>query len=497
MAAGTQTAEALDDSALRLDPPTVVAPDGWPVETIATSHGRRDYIVRRSLVVADLTGLALAATLAFAISPVRAGLENLPLLLITLPAWLLLFSLYGLYQRDLKRISHLGLDELPALFHALVIGSLCAFAYFKLFAVHSLVLNEVLVFGLGALVLIPILRGLARNATDRHFGPERILFVGEGELLGTMVRKISDHPEYALEPVGLVTSGARCANPTSLPVVGHLAELDLDAVAAAHDVERLIIAQADVPDDALLALVQKCGQLGVKVGILPRYVEAIGPSAQIDDIEGVTVLGLNPLVLPRSSRAFKRTMDVVGAGIGLVLLAPVIALIAAAVRIDSPGGVLFRQQRVGRSGRVFTLLKFRTMMSDAEERLAELAAESEDPHWLKLDHDPRVTRIGRLLRTFSLDELPQLWNVFRGDMSLVGPRPLVGVEDDQVLGWARTRLDLAPGITGLWQVLGRANIPFEEMVKLDYLYVTNWSLWTDVKLLIRTIPGVMRRKGAN
>ena len=190
-------------------------------------------------------------------------------------------------------------------------------------------------------------------------------------------------------------------------------------------------------------------------------------------------------------------MDIVGATVGLLLLSPLIALVAVAVKLDSRGRVLFRQRRIGRKGRGFQVLKFRTMVPDAERQVEELFERSEDPDWLKLDHDPRVTRVGRVLRLTSLDELPQLWNVLKGEMSLVGPRPLIETEDATVSGWSRTRLDLAPGITGLWQVLGRTNIPFEEMVKLDYLYVTNWSLWLDVKLLLRTVLVVVHRRGAN
>ena len=143
------------------------------------------------------------------------------------------------------------------------------------------------------------------------------------------------------------------------------------------------------------------------------------------------------------------------------------------------------------------LLKFRTMCEDAEQRVDELRKFSKDPDWLHLEDDPRLTRIGRLLRLASLDEIPQIWNVLRGEMSLVGPRPLVESEDRRIDGWARSRLQLTPGITGLWQVLGRTTIPFEEMVKLDYLYVTNWSLWTDVRLMLRTLPAVAKRRGAN
>jgi lipopolysaccharide/colanic/teichoic acid biosynthesis glycosyltransferase len=176
---------------------------------------------------------------------------------------------------------------------------------------------------------------------------------------------------------------------------------------------------------------------------------------------------------------------------------PFMGVLAIAIKLDSRGPVFFAQERIGKEGRRFKLLKLRTMVGDAEARRAELLAHSKDPGWLHLEHDPRITRVGRFLRLTSLDEMPQLWNVIKGDMSLVGPRPLIAEEDRMVDGWARGRLDLTPGITGLWQVLGRTSIPFEEMVKLDYLYVTNWSLWGDIRLILRTLPVVLKRDGAN
>jgi lipopolysaccharide/colanic/teichoic acid biosynthesis glycosyltransferase len=193
----------------------------------------------------------------------------------------------------------------------------------------------------------------------------------------------------------------------------------------------------------------------------------------------------------------KRALDVSLSALILLVAAPFLVLIAAAIKLESKGPVFFKQRRVGREGEPFELIKFRTMVVDAEDQTEELFTESADVHWLKLDHDPRITRMGRFLRLTSLDELPQLWNILRGDMSLVGPRPLIEAEDRQIAGWARSRLELTPGLTGLWQVLGRTNIPFEEMVKLDYMYVTNWSLWSDVRLILRTLPAVVTRRGAN
>jgi lipopolysaccharide/colanic/teichoic acid biosynthesis glycosyltransferase len=204
------------------------------------------------------------------------------------------------------------------------------------------------------------------------------------------------------------------------------------------------------------------------------------------------------------ARATKRALDVVGASLGLLLSIPILAVAMLAIAIESHGPVLFHQTRVGRGGRPFRLHKLRTMQAgnDEDEHGAYVAAlidgrAARHGDLFKIRDDPRCTRVGRLLRETSIDELPQLWNVLRGDMSLVGPRPLIASEDERIRGYARMRLHLAPGMTGLWQVLGRTTIPFEEMVKLDFIYISNWSLWTDIKLLLRTIPAVVVRRGAN
>ena len=201
--------------------------------------------------------------------------------------------------------------------------------------------------------------------------------------------------------------------------------------------------------------------------------------------------------LTRPSRFLKRSMDFAIAGVALLVLLPVMLAAALAVALTSRGPVFYTQVRVGRDGRRFRMYKFRTMVEGADSRVEELRADSADPAWLLLERDPRVTDVGRFLRTTSIDELPQLVNVLKGEMSLVGPRPVTPEIDGHIDGWARRRVDMAPGMTGLWQVLGRTTIPFEEMLKLDYLYVTNWSLWQDLRLLVRTPPAVIKRRGVN
>jgi lipopolysaccharide/colanic/teichoic acid biosynthesis glycosyltransferase len=233
----------------------------------------------------------------------------------------------------------------------------------------------------------------------------------------------------------------------------------------------------------------------VKVSLLPRLLEVVGWSVALDEVEGLPLLGVRGYGLTKSSRFLKRSLDVTGSLAALLLLAPLLAGIAVAVKLSSRGPVLFRQRRVGKGGRAFDLLKFRTMCEGADARKHELLALNEADGLFKIADDPRVTPLGRLLRRCSLDEAPQLVNVLRGEMSLVGPRPLVAEEDSRIQGWLRRRLDVTPGMTGVWQVLGSARIPLHEMVKLDYLYRANWSLWLDVKILMRTVPFVFARRG--
>jgi exopolysaccharide biosynthesis polyprenyl glycosylphosphotransferase len=259
----------------------------------------------------------------------------------------------------------------------------------------------------------------------------------------------------------------------------------------------VLFVEPAIDEQAVTDLIRETSELDLHFNIVPNHVDAIGPSVEIDDIEGLTVLGLNPAALGRSSRAMKRTMDIAIAAPALLLALPFMAFAAIAIRLDSRGSIFFSQVRVGRGGRRFRFHKFRTMVENADDLVEELRALSQDPSWLLLENDPRITRVGRFLRRTSIDELPQLWNVLKGDMSLVGPRPMTPQLQEQINGWGERRLDLTPGLTGPWQVLGRASIPFEEMVKLDYLYVTNWSLWEDIRLLIQTFPAVFLARGAN
>lgn len=261
------------------------------------------------------------------------------------------------------------------------------------------------------------------------------------------------------------------------------------------NVDRVFLAPSSSDSEPMLDALRRTMEAGVKVTIVPRLLEVVGSAVEFDIVGGVTLLGVRRSGLSRSSFLLKRATDIIGSLVGICLLAPVAALVALAIKLDSSGPVFFRQQRIGRDGKPFEMLKFRSMIDGAESQRAALEDQNESEGTFKLSRDPRVTRVGRWLRRRSIDELPQLINVLRGDMSLVGPRPLVVSEDQLIVGRDRGRLSLPPGMTGPWQVLGPARPILTEMVKTDYLYGATWSLWTDIKILLRTVTHTFSGRG--
>jgi exopolysaccharide biosynthesis polyprenyl glycosylphosphotransferase len=243
--------------------------------------------------------------------------------------------------------------------------------------------------------------------------------------------------------------------------------------------------------------VRTCADRGVRVNIVPRLFEILSSQTAMDDVEGIPLLDVAHVEMSRFNMVVKRVFDLLVGGAITLLALPVIGLLALAIKIDSRGPVFFRQERMGRGGRVFRIFKLRSMRVDAERLRYDLAEQNEySGPMFKIKSDPRITRVGTIIRKWSLDEVPQIFNVLRGEMSLVGPRPLWVDEAARCRGWTKKRLDITPGITGLWQVTGRNDVPFDEMVKLDYMYVTGWTLSWDIKLLLETIPAVIGRRGA-
>jgi exopolysaccharide biosynthesis polyprenyl glycosylphosphotransferase len=357
--------------------------------------------------------------------------------------------------------------------------------------------GTIAVFWATALVLLPATRAIIRHRVYPVIHAEqRTLIVGAGRVGQRLALKINKHTEYNTRLVGFVDDTPHDLDPRlgNMPVLG--GEDDLVDVIRDYGVSRVILAFSRRSAEELLEVVRDAGLRDVHLSIVPRYFEIIASSVQIVDVEGIPVIEVPAARLSRMARVSKRTFDLVLTSVGLILLLPMFIVIPICIKLDSRGPVFFKQRRMGRGREPFDIFKFRTMRVGAEEQRSDLIEHNESSGPLfKIRDDPRVTSVGKLLRTLSLDELPQLLNVLRGEMSLVGPRPFVVHEDDLISGWARRRLDLTPGITGLWQVLGRNDIEFEEMVRLDYLYVNSWSLWWDVKLLLRTAPVVFLRRG--
>jgi exopolysaccharide biosynthesis polyprenyl glycosylphosphotransferase len=323
-----------------------------------------------------------------------------------------------------------------------------------------------------------------------HRAPElkqRTLIVGSGEVAERLVERVSAHPELGLTPIGYVDDND--CQPLGLPRLGGLDVLP--ELVARGRVDRVMIAFSRAHHEELLEVLRVCRDGGVAVDVVPRLFEFLDGARTVDQIGGLPLLSIDVPSFSRLSRGAKRALDVTGALLALLVLAPLLILIAAAIKMDSRGPVLFRQSRTGRGGRYFTLLKFRSM------RVGSTVEVSHDGAIVKSPDDDRITWTGRWIRRFSLDEAPQLFNVLRGDMSLVGPRPLVMEEAESLTQqWHTRRADLRPGLTGPWQIAGRSHIPFTEMIKFDYQYVAGWSLARDIEILLATLPAVISGRGA-
>lgn len=443
----------------------------------------RDAFYRRGLALSDGLSAALAVILSISIlgqDDVRAGT------VLALPLIVLIGKVAGLYDRDEQLMRKTTLDEAPVLFQVSTFFTLLIWLSNGVSVAGELGRDQVI--GLWSLLFFLMLlgRGATRRLIRRAVPTERCLLLGDTISAKRVRRVLETSPALKGELVAELplTVGRRKGElpPDSAP---HRETLT-DAVKRCN-VHRVIIAPTTSGGDETLDAIRLAKSLGVRVSVLPRLFEVVGSSAKWDDVDGLTLLGVPNYGLSKSSALLKRTMDIAGSATALTLLAPVMAVIAVAVRLSSPGPVLFRQHRIGRDGREFEMLKFRSMVDGADSEKADLRELNEAEGLFKITDDPRFTRVGRLIRRASLDELPQLINVLRGQMSLVGPRPLVPEEDQRARGWERRRLLVAPGITGVWQVLGSARVPFEEMVKLDYLYGANWSIWLDVRILVRTL----------
>jgi exopolysaccharide biosynthesis polyprenyl glycosylphosphotransferase len=454
---------------------------------------RRDALFRRMLLMADVVAIAGVFLLVTQLSP--RPLQLTWLSIVGLPLLLVGAKLFGLYDRDETLLRKTTLDEVPKLFHLATLCALAAWLGSELIVEGGFLRRpEALVLWVALLAGLVLARAAAR-AIARGLSPvERCLFVGDEASAGMIRSKLTGHRGIKASMVAQLDLDKAAPWSTDAFSASRLAEVrDL---ARQLDVHRAIVAPGSADAGEMLNLVRTLKAVGVRVSVLPRLLEVVGSSVEFDDLHGVTVMGVRRFELTRSSRVVKRAFDLLGASLGLLVVSPLLVLWAVAIKLDSKGPVFFRQLRVGQHGERFYMLKFRTMVADAEALKDSLRDRNEAQEGLfKIADDPRVTGVGRFLRKSALDELPQLLNILKGQMSLVGPRPLVVEEDQRVQGWHRRRLELMPGMTGHWQILGPARVPLAEMVAIDYLYVANWSLWKDVKILLRTVPHVLGRRG--
>ena len=457
---------------------------------------RRDSVYRRALIAADV----LAAAVALYVGVVVLGDAALkPAVFAALPIVVLLGKLLGLYDRDELVFHKSTLDEAPkhfqlAGFYALIAWLLAPSLIDGTFERHTAVALWITAFAATSLF-----RFTARELARRLAPAERCLIIGRSGTRMRLAGKLT-----AARPGTEVVGYLPLEDERRRHDHWHGSERrrralgmdDLHEIVRQLDVHRVIIIPGDAGSDTMVEAVSHAKASGVKVSILPRLFEVVGSSVEFDDIDGVTVLGIRRFGLSRSSAAIKRAMDISFAALGLTLLSPLLLLIAVAIKVDSRGPVFYRQLRIGRNGKAFRMVKFRSMIENADELKPSLQAFNVAGDGIfKVIDDPRITRVGGFIRKLSMDELPQLVNVLRGEMSLVGPRPLVPNEDERVDGRFRRRLRLVPGMTGPWQILGPARVPLTEMVGIDYLYGANWSLWLDIKILLRTAGHVLARRG--
>jgi exopolysaccharide biosynthesis polyprenyl glycosylphosphotransferase len=480
------------------------------LEVVAHRHAsasprRRGWLVRRLLLAADIVGLVAAFVLApVAVAGRLPELVDWVALVGLLPVWVLLAKVYGLYDRDEERAAHSTVDDVVGVFHLVTVGAWVLLVLGIATSVARPDLGKLALFWVLAIVLLTLLRGAARAAARRSLlYVQNLVIIGAGHVGQLVARKVLQHPEYGINLVGFVDDHPRerRADVSVVPVLGRTARLP--EIVAKFDVDRVVIAFMRQPEPAAVDLVRSLRDLDVQVDVVPRLFDLIGPRVANHSIEALPLVGLAAARPSRSWMFVKRLIDVAGAAIALVLTAPVFAAVAIAIRHDSPGPALFRQTRLGLGMRRFTALKFRTMRVDTDDALhrryiadtMSARATVGESGMYKLEREDAVTRVGSFLRRTSLDELPQLLNVLRGDMSLVGPRPCIPYETEQFAPHHFERFRVPAGITGYWQVWARARSTFGEALDMDVAYARSWSLGLDLRLLCRTPFEVLRRKG--
>jgi exopolysaccharide biosynthesis polyprenyl glycosylphosphotransferase len=470
---------------------------------------RRSSLLPRRLMLADLLGLVLAYALATVLWGEHRALGSWRELLVfafTLPCWIVVAKLHGLYKRDHERAAHASTDDVAGVFSLVAVGVWLLLVASQLAGRSGPSIDALITFWLLAICVVPTFRRITRDVCKRTQAYEQnTLIVGAGEVGQLIARKLVSHPEYGANIVGFIDRNPRARRadlPENLTILGSPERMP--EIIESLDVERVIVAFSNDGEADMLAAVRLLQDLPVQIDVVPRLFEIVDLRVSMHWVEGMPLLGLPSSYPTRAARIVKRSMDVLGAGVMLAALAPVMAVIAIRIRLDSDGPILFRQTRLGTNMKEFTTLKFRTMHVDTDEAVHRAYIEqtmsptavSGENGLYKLDRADAVTGVGRWLRRTSLDELPQLINVLRGDMSLVGPRPCIPYEAESFEPHHLQRFSVPQGLTGLWQVTARASSSYREALDMDVAYARGWSLGLDCRLLLRTPLQVLRQRSA-
>ena len=492
---------------LQSRPDAVVVPAGNGMAIDLGDHAgavakKRRHVLRR-LVLADIVGLLIAAGVGALLvgtasedpnSAVRRIGDVMLFNVAVIPIFIGVFAVYNLYKGATRRISLSVFSDLRNILHALLVSgflyAVVGYSVHRIFDIQAITVGKILAMCLVAALMVPLARvvtfGLIGRAPE---GSVPVIVVGTGKLAQTVASHLRAHASVHF--LGYVDDSPLGRS----DVLGELE--DLPELCQRYDVARVVVCFSRThPERTTEMLKALSGKVGVS--IVPRYYELITSRSHVEDLSGLPMIDIAPASLSAGARFLKRSFDVVVSSAILVVLSPFFLVTAAVIKLTSPGPIFFRQIRTGRDEWPFSVLKFRTMYEDAEQQKAEILHLNEmDGPLFKVVDDPRFTRFGRYLRRTSLDELPQLINVWKGDMSLVGPRPFVVSEAAEIEGWARKRFEARPGMTGLWQVSGRNELSHLELCRLDYLYVASWSFWWDMQILWQTPGTIFKGRGAS
>lgn len=467
---------------------------------------QRARIVNFTLFCADGVAATAGFLVAYFLRSIMTGLLSLypigeyfylPLLFVLF--WAILSRPFKLYASH--RTESLSREVGQVVWCAASCGALLFAAMFAL-KYHHVSRLLTAMFVISAAVLISIeriaVRLIARYVRSKGYNVRHLIIVGSGTRAKAIATAIEEHKHWGLHLLGFVSDNPKLQGRdiNGYPVLGKNG--DILNLLNQHVVDELIFAmprrQLEKYEDIFLL----CQEMGIKTRVAANFFPRMVAKVGLESLNGIPLLTFSTTPTNEYALLIKRALDIMIASIALVLLSPLMLAVAAAIKLTSIGPIFFKQTRVGQNGRLFTLYKFRSMYRDAEAKRKELEHLNElDGPVFKIKKDPRITPVGRFIRKFSIDELPQLWNVLKGDMSIVGPRPPTPEEVKKYKRWQRRRLSMKPGITCLWQVNGRNKIAFDQWVKLDLYYIDNWSLWLDTKILLKTIPAVISGRGAS